>query len=218
MAHPITTALRHRAEISQNIRTVNELMPEQNGGVATITKITDVPIDGFLRQVYCLAVNADIRYALHPRQVWYKAFVHGTDEVLLQHPSLPYTDLFEHESYARGRITANITDPRHVQAEAVLRNALLTNPDRQMTTVCFKFAQALDNDVCSPNAAENRIRPRVIPDIPAGVGAIVHQAKVYFLIAIEDPNPPRIEAPVAPTSDNELMALLSGMNIGTGAP
>lgn len=228
--------LRLRASNQGNVRAANTVSPEANGGVVSIFPVTDIPNNGDLRTAYCLSLTADIRYvpsslvfcieslrscltflfvfnsyAQDPNFEWYRAYVLADREVAVQYPALPYSDLLEPTAIERGRTLANDTNDRRVQSEAILRNALLADQDRQLATMVFTFPQQLDNNVLSPNPANNRINFTVIPEVPAG-GQPPTRAKVYFTIAVFDNNPPRINAPAA-AGQNPMANMLQGMNL-----
>jgi len=182
----VTTALRHRAAATNNLRVANTDMPEQNGGSVIIKYLHNVVVNERLRNAYVFEINGDIRYVTDNHTVWYKGYFHAPNEVILQFPSLPYTDLFDPGAIIRGRRVANIDDPHDVDAnaEAMLRHALLANEDRQLTTVCFQLARDLDNNVFSPGQPDNRIEVRLIPDMQPNTTPA--HVKVYFTIAIAD--------------------------------
>jgi len=181
-------ALFQRAAASNNIRVANVEMPEQNGGIVTINIIKNVVVNDHLYDAYVFSINADARYLLQPQQ-WYKAFVHGRNEVIIQFPSMPYADLNDTEAFIRERrLAANIDDGHYSadavlrNAEAVLRNAALDNQDRQWTTVCFQLPRDLDNNVFSPNMG-NGIEAHIIPEVQPG-STTSTRAKVDFIVAI----------------------------------
>lgn len=134
---------------------------------------------------------------------WHRAYIHGPDEVIIQHPSMSYSDLKDPSGYERGRVAANQEHERHSEAETVLRNAILADEERQLTTVCFKFPFPLDNEVFCPGATDQRIAVRLIPDKPSDKKIPPVRVKVFFAIAKYDPNPPRIAAPAVAQSVNE---------------
>jgi len=219
--NPFLDALRLRAATSNMIRTANTDMPEQNGGVVTISTITEVPHGDFYRVAYCLSINADLRYTMDESKDWYRAYVYGTDQVLLLFPSQPYTDMHTHENYTRGRVIAkeDIEEDhaRHLKSETTLRNGVLANADRQITVACFKFDQLLDNTVLSPDAVNNAIKVRIVPNV-ADDGTTNGRAKVFFMVALHDDDPPRTNKPKPAAAENQLSQLVKKMNLKNGAP
>jgi len=221
----ITSALRLKAAAQNNIRTANTDMPEQNGGLVTINTLTEIPYNGCLRVAFSLSMNADLRYAFDETKDWYRTYVHGLNEVLLLYPSQPYSELFAPENYERGRKHAGEDKKddhaRHVQAEKLQRNAVLAAAERQCGVICFKFDRdiILDNSILSPNSANNAISVRVVPEVFSDDTA-GDNGKVFFTIIVHDDDPPRIDAPKPPPSDNQLSGLLKKMNLKkkNGAP
>jgi len=132
-------ALRLLAAASDNIRVANVEMPEQNGGTVIIKYLHNVVVNNQLRDAYVFEINADFRYLMDEHTVWFKAFVHGPNEVILQFPSLPYTDLFDATATLHGRRVVNIDDPHNIErdADTMLRHDVLANQEQQWTTVCF---------------------------------------------------------------------------------
>ena len=146
---------------------------------------------------------------------WHRAYSYGEDEVILQFPALPYSELKDPAGINRGRIHAGETNEQHSQADTVLRNALLADKERQLTTVCFKFPVRLDNEVFSRPSARNRIDMHLIMDKPEDEDEEPIRVKIFFAIAVYDENPPRIRAPSPPASENEAADLLERqLNIG----
>jgi len=213
--NPFTDELRLKAAAMNNIRVANTECPEQNGGSVTISTATEIPHAGRLRVAYCLSINGDIRYAMDKSRAWYRAYVHGPSEVLVHFPSQPYPDLYDPKSYERGRDVAKETNkpdtPRYVQSEKLVRNGLLGATERLTTVYCFKFNEILDNTILSPNAVNNRIQVRVIPEINEA-GTSTGRAKIFFPVVVHDDDPPRIDAPTADADDNELSGLLGKMS------
>jgi len=178
-----TAALRLRAAATSNLRVANLDMPEQNGGVVTIHSLKGLVVNDHLHDAYLFAVSGDVRYLME-HQEWYKAYVHGHNKVIIQFPSVPYTDFNDPEALARGRRVANIEEPRAVQAEVMLRHALQANQDRQLTTVCFQLPHNLDNGIFSPGQPDNRIHSGIIPEVQPG-STTATSAKIQFVIAIQ---------------------------------
>ena len=116
--------------------------------------------------------------------------------MIVQFPSMPFQDLKDPSGIERGRIAARASNEQHSQADTVLRNAILADESRQLTTMCFKFPFPLDNAVFCPGAVDQRIALRLIPDKPVDPTINPVRVKIFFAIALFDPNPPRILAPV----------------------
>jgi len=212
---PTTVALRLRAATQNNIRVANTDYPEQNGGVVTVESLTEVPdlAGAHFRAGYALSFNADLRYCMDKDRTWYRAFVHGPSEVILQFPSMGFTPLFNSALLTNGRIAAKDSDARHVQSETLHRNALLADKERQVLTMVLQFPNdVLNNTVFSPNIADNRIKGKIIPEVGAD-NKVTERAKVCFRIAIYDDDPPRITAPAVVSAENELLADLQAMNL-----
>jgi len=143
-----SVALRRRADTHNNIRVVNLDVPEQNGGVVLIKK-TDIIVNDHLHdrlhRAYRLEINADARYAYHP-QNWYRAFVHGNRDVIVQFPS-PFSG-FNLTNEERQLITICFVFPEDLDNTIFSPNAMENSiePRFEHTTtaafakVCFTIA------------------------------------------------------------------------------
>jgi len=205
----------HALAVAQgNLRVANTALPERNGGTVTIHTVTDYPVNGDLRKVYILELNSDMRFATDTTRDWFRAFQVAESEVAIQFPSSGYSELYAPDGLKRGRVLALLTNEHHEQAEAVLRNAILADEGRMLTTIAFTFPETLDNAVLSPNAQNSRIAAKLIPDMTAtNVLSDATRAKVFFPIVVFDEQPPRINAPAAPSGLNPLAEMLQKMTL-----
>lgn len=143
------------------------MRPEKNREV-TIHFSPNTKRDGKFHDAYEIAVDGDFHDFLQGR---FKAWLHSSNSVLVQLPSMDFSWLFEPELINNSIDSTGYSCDQTKDAHMVARNQIIANEDRLTNLFMLRWpreapngaAQQLTNIIYSPNSMDGEIQMEMVP-------------------------------------------------------